>query len=154
MSDILIRKATVHDLAVLREFEQGIISAERPFDPTLKDDPVTYYDLPRMLGDSQTDVVVASVGERVVACGYSRIEVSKLYLKHRQHAYFGMMYVRPVYRGQGLNALVMEELKKLAKERGITELRLEVYAGNQAAINAYEKFGFAGYILEMRMSLE
>jgi ribosomal protein S18 acetylase RimI-like enzyme len=35
----------------------------------------------------------------------------------------------------------------------VTELRLEVYAGNAAAIRAYEKAGFSQLIAEMRMSL-
>lgn len=153
MSKIFIRKATINDLSVLREFEQGVIAAERPFDPTLKDDPVQYYDLIKMLQDSQTDVVVAEVEEQLVASGYSRIEAAKPYLKHQQQAYFGMMYVRPEYREKGVNALVMGELTRLAKERGIHEARLDVYSQNLPAIKAYEKFGFKSYMVHMRMDL-
>lgn len=65
-----------------------------------------------------------------------------------------MMYVRPEYRGQGLNAVVLEELVSLAKERGITEVYLEVYSQNQSAIRAYEKFGFENYMVQMRLNLE
>lgn len=36
MHQIIIRKAHANDLEKLLEFEQGIITAERPFDPTLK----------------------------------------------------------------------------------------------------------------------
>lgn len=154
MNDILVRKATINDRTVLLEFEQGVIRAERPFDPTLKDDPVHYYDLDQMLSDPQTDVVVVEAGGQVVASGYSRIQVSKPYLKHSHHAYFGMMYVRPEYRGKGLNAVVLEELVSLAKERGITEVYLEVYSQNQSAIRAYEKFGFENYMVQMRLNLE
>lgn len=32
---ILIRKATPADLETLLRFEQGVVQAERPFDPTL-----------------------------------------------------------------------------------------------------------------------
>jgi hypothetical protein len=39
---MIIRKATIDDLPVLLQFEQGIISAERPFDSTLLPDPISY----------------------------------------------------------------------------------------------------------------
>ncbi|HEV7332584.1 MAG TPA: GNAT family N-acetyltransferase [Flavisolibacter sp.] len=151
---ILLRRATGADLVVLLQCEQGIIKAERPFSPTLKDDPVRYYDLEKMLTDPQTDVVVAEMNNEIIGCGYSRIEDSKPYYKHSQHAYLGMMYVRPEHRGKGINKLVIEELKTLAKRRGVTELRLEVFAGNQSAIKAYEKVGFQPLMTEMRMSLD
>ena len=33
---ITIRKATIEDLSILYEFEQGVLKAERPMDKTLK----------------------------------------------------------------------------------------------------------------------
>ena len=39
------RSATLDDLPALKECEQGIIAAERPYDHTLKPDPISYYDL-------------------------------------------------------------------------------------------------------------
>ena len=45
MSKPNIRTATLDDLETLYRFEQGIILAERPFDPTLAKDPISYYDL-------------------------------------------------------------------------------------------------------------
>ena len=41
----IIRQARHTDLDTLFRFEQGVITAERPFDPTLKKDPIHYYDL-------------------------------------------------------------------------------------------------------------
>lgn len=45
MNLIYIRKAQLSDLATLLEFEQGIITAERPYDPTLKEEKIHYYDI-------------------------------------------------------------------------------------------------------------
>lgn len=64
-----------------------------------------------------------------------------------------MLYVLPEHRGKGINALVIEKLKTLVKRRGVTQLRLEVFAGNQSAIKAYEKAGFRPLLVEMRMRL-
>ena len=45
MNSIHIRKALLSDLATLLEFEQGIIAAERPYDPTLKKEKIQYYNI-------------------------------------------------------------------------------------------------------------
>jgi ribosomal protein S18 acetylase RimI-like enzyme len=63
------------------------------------------------------------------------------------------MYVHPLYRGRGINKIIIEELKRLVQERGVTELRLEVFSQNEPAIKAYEKVGFTSHIIQMRMSL-
>lgn len=43
MQQPTIRKATLNDLETLRRFEQSVIDAERPFDPTLKREHTNYY---------------------------------------------------------------------------------------------------------------
>ena len=47
----------------------------------------------------------------------------------------------------------IDALKTWCRARQITELRLEVYNGNRAAIRAYQKQGFAEHMLEMRLGL-
>jgi GNAT superfamily N-acetyltransferase len=63
------------------------------------------------------------------------------------------MYVDPTHRGQAVNARIIDALKTWCRARQITELRLEVYCGNRAAIRAYQKAGFAEHMLEMRLGL-
>jgi ribosomal protein S18 acetylase RimI-like enzyme len=154
MIEIKIRKASIVDLEQLLAFEQDIVKTERPFDPTLKPDPVSYYDIKAMLTDQHIEMVVAEVNNKIIASGYARIDKSKPYLRHSQHAYLGFMYVVPEFRGQGINKKIMDVLKDWAASKNITEFRLEVYYGNAPAIKAYEKFGFSKYFLEMRFSLE
>ena len=154
MNEFKIRKATIVDLGQLLAFEQGLIKTERPFDPTVKPDPVNYYDLKAMLTDPQIEMVVGEVNNKVIASGYARIDKAKPYLKHSHHAYLGFMYVLPEYRGQGINKKIMEVLKDWAASQNIREFRLEVYCDNASAIKAYEKFGFSKYFLEMRFNLD
>ena len=40
-----VRKATLDDLPTLLEFEQGLIEAERPMDPTIRSGNISYYDI-------------------------------------------------------------------------------------------------------------
>jgi len=154
MNEISIRKALPDDLDQLLIFEQDLIKTERPFDPTLKADPISYYDLMAMLAAPHIEVVVAETDNRIIGSGYARIERSKPFLKHEKHAYLGFMYVLPEYRGKGLNKKIMDALKNWAVLQNISEFRLEVYYDNASAINAYEKFGFSKHILEMRFNLQ
>ncbi|HEU5165090.1 MAG TPA: GNAT family N-acetyltransferase [Chitinophagaceae bacterium] len=154
MNEIKIRKASIVDLEQLLAFEQDLIKTERPFDPTVKPDPVNYYDLKAMLTDPQIEMIVAEVNSKVIASGYARIDKSKPYLKHSHHAYLGFMYVLPEYRGQGITKKIMDVLINWAAAQNINEFRLDVYNENVSAIKAYEKVGFSKYFLEMRFNLE
>lgn len=151
MDDVLIRKATSNDLDTLLQFEQGVIEAELPFDPTLKHTEIHYYDLKSFLASEQVAVMVAEKNKLVVGCGYVKIEKAKPYLQHKYYGYLGFMYVLPEHRGKGINQLIIDALKVWALSKGITELRLEVYADNLPAIKAYEKVGFQPLLLQMRM---
>ena len=154
MDEIKIRKASLTDLEQLLAFEQELIKIERPFDPTIKPDPINYYDLKGMLTAPHVEVVIAEVNSKIIASGYARIDRSKPFLKHEHHAYLGFMYVLPDYRGKGLNKKIIDALKIWAATQNINELRLEVYYDNVSAIKAYEKIGFSRYSLEMRYNLE
>lgn len=153
MSDIIIREAALHDLGTLLRFEQGVIRAERPFDPTLGDDPIRYYDIKEMITATHIQLVVAEMGGELVGCGYARIEDAKPYLRHRKYTYLGFMYVEPNYRGRGINQRIIDSLKEWSLSKGITEMRLEVYADNLVAQKAYVRAGFDRHMIEMRQEL-
>jgi ribosomal protein S18 acetylase RimI-like enzyme len=154
MDVITTRTATIADLDILLNFEQGVIQSERPFDPTLKGGPINYYDIAAMIQSPHIEVVVAESGSEIIGSGYARIEDSKVYLKHPKHAYLGFMYVKPEYRGKGVNKKVINALQQWAVARGITEFRLDVYHDNLPAIAAYEKVGFSKHMIEMRMGVK
>ena len=153
MEKITVRKATREDLSTLLRFEQGVITAERPFDETLKEGKIHYYDFSAMLESPDAEVMVAEMAGELVGSGYARIEDAKAYNRHSQHACFGFMYVLPEHRGKGVNAEIIKALKGWAAAKGITELRLDVYCENEAAIKAYEKAGFEKLLVNMRMGL-
>lgn len=153
MDQVTTRPSTLADLDTLLQFEQALIDAERPMDPTIKSGDVRYYDLEGLISAPNVEIVVAENGSEIVGCGYARIEDSKPYLKHRQHAYLGFMYVVPEHRGKGVNGKIIETLEQWSIEQGITVMLLEVYTNNPAAVKAYEKVGFAPNILEMKLDL-
>ena len=147
------REANLNDLAVLLEFEQGVINFERPFDPTLKEGEISYYDIEAMITADAVFVVVAVSDDVVIGSGYAQIENGKPYLNHKAYAYLGFMFVEENSRGKGVNKLIIDALNQWISARGIDEVRLDVYVDNPGAIRAYEKAGFKGHLLNMRMSL-
>ena len=104
MNPIYVRKANLNDLKTLLEFEQGVIKAERPLDPFLKNGPLTYYDIPKMITSRDAHLTVAVFNEEIIASGYVRIEKSKHYHKNQQHGYIGFIYVKELFRGKKLVA--------------------------------------------------
>lgn len=151
MEDIVIRKAEVKDLSSLLEFEQGIIKAERPYDPTLDEDPISYYDLNDMIIVEDAEVLVAEYKGRVIASGYAKIKKAKHYLNHENYSYLGFMYTDPEFRGKGVNSKIIDGLKEWSYTKGLKEIRLTVYDENAGAIRAYEKVGFKKHLIEMRL---
>ena len=72
-------------------------------------------------------------------------------MTHKYYGYLGFMFVPPKHRGNGYNGMVTDALIKWCKEKGLNEVRLDVYSVNEAAIRAYEKSGFKPHLLCMRL---
>lgn len=154
MDQITVRQAGFADMETLLRFEQGVITAERPFDCTIKPHPVHYYDLPDLINADHIELVVAELNGELIGCGYARIEPARLFLRHAEHAYLGFMYVEPAHRGKGVNTKIIAALKNWALLRNIREMVLDVYVDNVSAVKAYEKAGFSSrHMLQMRMGL-
>jgi len=152
MTEIKIRTAQAEDLPLLLTFEQGVVEEERPFNADINEENVRYYDLNDLLTSEQASLMVAEHQGRVVGSGYVQLRQSKDYFKHDRHAYLGFMYVLPDYRGQGINKMIIKQLMAWSTAQGVNDFSLEVYAGNNSAIRAYEKLGFEPSIIEMKLS--
>ncbi|RBW55706.1 GNAT family N-acetyltransferase [Tenacibaculum sp. E3R01] len=150
---ITTRKATLEDLPVLLEFEQEIIKAERPFDVTLKEEKISYYNIKAMILADDIEVIVVVDNDMPVSSGYASIVTPKKYFKFDKFAYLGFMYTIPSHRGRGINKIVVQTLFDWIKSKKIHEVRLDVYTENIGAIKAYEKAGFKKNLLNMRVDL-
>lgn len=153
-AEIKIRSAQPDDLPTLLRFEQGIIHAERPYDHTLKPDPISYYDVSALIAADDAEVAVAELDGQLIGSGYARRKASRHYLTPSEHAFIGFLYVDPAYRGKGVNKRVLDHLFAWAKANHLPEVHLTVYPENASAVRAYEKAGFDAYLLEMRVNLD
>ncbi|HBE67082.1 MAG TPA: GNAT family N-acetyltransferase [Planctomycetaceae bacterium] len=168
---VTARTARLSELPTLRRFEQGIVAAERPFDPTLLPDPIAYHDFESLMDSPDAEVAVAEIARTekakaktagvktakadsvLVGCGFAVKKASRHYTEPSFHAHFGCMFVEPEFRGKGVNQAILRHLVSWAKSMGLLETRLTVYPENAAAVRAYEKAGFAAHLLEMRMRI-
>ncbi|MEC3906721.1 GNAT family N-acetyltransferase [Tamlana sp. 2201CG12-4] len=150
----IVRKATLKDLPVLLLFEQGVIKAERPFDPTIKDGSINYYDISDLITNEDSEVFVIEINKEIVASGYVKIKPDRHYLKHTKQGYLGFMFVKENHRGKQLNQLIINALLEWCKAHHIFEIRLDVYQDNIPAIKAYEKMGFKKHMVNMRLNIE
>ncbi len=149
-----VRKATLEDLPVLLEFEQGLIQAERPMDPTIKEGKISYYDVGEFIRSEDAEVYVVEREGEILASGYARIMPDRHYLKHDRMGHLGFMFVPEEHRGQGLNQLIIKKLIEWCKSKGLNEIRLTVYQSNEPALRAYEKAGFRRHLVTMRLNTE
>jgi ribosomal protein S18 acetylase RimI-like enzyme len=149
-----LRKATLNDLPTLLKFEQGVIKAERPFDPTIQEGKITYYNISELINSEESEVLVVDINDQIVASGYVKIKTDRHYLKHSHIGYLGFMFVHENHRGLGLNKLIIDALLKWCQERNIFEIRLDVYNDNAHAISAYKKAGFKKHMINMRLNIQ
>jgi len=150
---VQIRKAIESEIEILLIFEKEIINTERPFDNTLKDGEIHYYDLIELIRSEKAEVLVAVVNNEIVGSGYAKILRADVFQKYSEYAYLGFMYVKPGFRGQGINQKILNGLVDWAKGQSLTEIRLEVYDKNTKAKNSYLKAGFTPHLLEMRLEI-
>ena len=147
-----IRTANQKDLPTLLDFEQKIIAAERPMDPTIiQDRPISYYPIAEYLDADHTEVLVAEVDGELVGSVYGQIRARKPFFTTSHLGYIGFMYVRRAHRGQGVSQSLIDAITEWFDQQGITEIILHVYAKNPRAIRAYEKSGFENHLIEMRL---
>ena len=154
MANIIVRSARLEELETLKAFEQGIILAERPYDHTLKPDPISYYDIGELIESADAEVAVAEIEGQLVGSGYVKKKRSRHYASPDYHAFIGFLYVEPAFRGRGINRLVLDHLFAWARENDLPEVHLTVYPDNAPAMKAYAKTGFRPYLTEMRLNLE
>ncbi|MBS2967772.1 GNAT family N-acetyltransferase [Metabacillus sp. KIGAM252] len=107
--------------------------------------------LVQSLLDKGCRYLVAEDGD--VFQGWVLIGGGKDSLADRTYGFIYELYVLEPLRGNGLGRKLMEEAIAHLKLEGHTEVRLSVFAGNQA-IQLYKKMGFTNRTLSMTCSLK
>ena len=151
MNEFVVREASLDDVSALLALEQKIIESERPYDAYLKEQNVHYYDIPDLITNANSYLVVVESDGSIVGSGYAQIRSSKACHQHDVHCYLGFIYVEPQFRGKALGVKIIDTLKAWGIEKGIKHFPLDVYSENAPAIRAYEKAGYAQVLVTMKL---
>jgi len=151
LSNSVFREATIEDIPQLRKLEQRLIEAERPYDLSIKDENVSYYDLEDLVSNPDSHLIVAEVASEIAGSGYAQIRTSNSFHIHDKHCYLGFIYLEQEHRGKAIGQSIVNLLKEWGKCKGLHHFHLDVYAENSSAIRAYEKGGFKPLSVKMEL---
>ncbi len=85
-----------------------------------------------------TTMIVCEIDGRIA--GTSHLSC-KTKLKNRHRGRIGIALLQP-YWGMGIGSAMFREIIALGREKGLHQLELEVFEGNEQGIALYEKMGF------------
>ncbi len=147
----ILRSANLSDLNTLKNFQKRLVIHERPFDPGIpKKEEVEYYDIRELIEANNVNFLVIEIDNKIIGCGFGQIRKNDDWAANKIFGYIGLMFVDDKFRGQKIGKLIVDELVKWFKEKNVFDIRLKVYEKNISAVNAYKKYGFEHFVLEMR----
>ncbi len=124
--EVRTRKATRGDVAALIELEHRVFATDR----------LSRRSLERFLRSPSAQVIVAEEGGKLAGTAIvvfrARSATARLY----------SIAVAPKSGGRGIGTLLLAAAEAAALGRGCRKMRLEVHAGNHAAISRYRKSGY------------
>ena len=94
--------------------------------------------------------MIATEGDNLM--GWILIGTSKDQFTEKIYGFIYELFVLEEFRGNGIAKQLMETGIEHLKQGGYSEVRLSVYAGNQA-IKLYEKLGFKNRTITMSMNI-
>ena len=146
--DVTVRKATLQDFeAICRLYNQCDLlhHRERPQEFKHVEPSVRKRDyIEELIEGDDSCLHVATLNAEVVGLVDSRI-------KDFQHPLLVLesigrilvIVVDEAYRNRGIGEVLLKQAHRWLRERGITDVELNAYAFNRAALRLYEKMGYS-----------
>lgn len=95
--------------------------------------------------------------ENGIVCGYAMLEIVEK--PERPHAYASKFLhieelgVAKNFRGKGIGRSLIAKTKEIAREKGLSEVELDVWAFNESAVKFYHDLGFETYRELLRLKV-
>ena len=108
-------------------------------DPDECESPEELADFIQRINTSEEDVMILCEvqGKIVGSCEMLRLTLRKTF--HRASISMGTLQE---YWGLGIGTIMLREMIGIARKRGITQMELNVFEGNERAMGLYKKMGF------------
>ena len=143
-----IRPAVVDDLANLHALfaeENRFHAALVPDFVTASDELLSIAELRQFIVDDDYFLGVCDAGCADL-CGAILANVHRYgdepWLRKRRVAYVDELIVTEKYRHRGFGKLLLQSVQAWARNKGLQEIELHVWASNTTAVAFYESFGF------------
>jgi GNAT superfamily N-acetyltransferase len=94
---------------------------------------------------------VTTANSAKIACLWLGIAIDQV--NGVRHPNVLLVYVDPVYRRQGIGKALMQHAEAWAKDRGYTQMGLQVFTANQSAIELYQQLGYQARSISMMRDL-
>ena len=94
---------------------------------------------------------VTTAGSAKIACLWLGIAIDQV--NGIRHPNILLVYVDPAYRRQGIGKALIKHAEAWAKDRGYTQMGLQVFTTNQSAINLYQQLGYQARSISMMRGL-
>ena len=155
--DILIREAKINDLDSILALNKALFDYEEEFNSeynlnwTYSEKGREYFK--KRLESDSSIVLVAELENKIV--GYILVFIDSHSIRSNNPiAEVENMFIDKDYRKHGLGSGFLQETKRIAKERGVKRLEVEVEAQNLAAIGFYKKNGFEDFEATLQMKID
>ena len=141
----IIRQATVADIPRLMDLLQQVNMVHHRLRPELFKPDTTKYseqELETLLGDESKPIFVYDDGE---VLGYAFCQITEVkndrLLQDRKSLYIDDLCVDETVRGKHIGSALFEFVRDYAKSIGCQAVTLNVWAGNDAAMQFYQSKG-------------
>lgn len=153
-----IRKADLKDFDELLKLKLESKEEERKFNNSLKpvQDVKDYYEV-YLRNDLSSDwraVFVAEENNSMIGLAVGKIYRTLRVAGHERSGYLSNVYVKKEFRRKGIGLELTKEILNWFKQKGSTNVTLEIYPGNTAAVGLYQKFGFKNHCFIMKSRIE
>lgn len=137
MSEMIVRKATVKDAALILKF----INALAAYEKAEREVIATVEDLEKNIfgSNSTTHVIICSIDDVPIGLAVYFLNFSTWLGKNG--LYLEDLYISPEYRGAGAGKRLLKHLAQLAVDKNYGRFEWSVLDWNQPAIKFYESIG-------------
>ena len=137
MADLKYRFATEDDIPLVLDYLRGLASHLRAAEGLT----VTADQLREILFEKrEAEVLLARLGEDEEV-GFALFFPKPLVWTAQSNMYLEDLYVKPEYRGRGFGKEMMQELARIACERGCRRIEWMCFHWNQPSIDFYHSLG-------------
>ena len=155
--EVFIRQAKFSDLEEILRLNKALFDYEEIFNSEY-DLNWTYSDVGRKyfkerLENKSSVILIAELDKKIV--GYMLAFINNYPFRSKNPiAEIENMYIDERFRGIGTGTKLMNELKRILKEKKVKRIKVEAVAQNYKAIEFYKKNGFGDFDVTLELKLD